>query len=558
MKRRLAILVGAALFGLMLGGTGFAQGKNWGPKDTFVPGEVLVKFKAGTSAASITGAHARHAARLLRVLGKSDVHQVRTSLAVADAVRGYQRDPDVEYAEPNYIYRSTLVPNDTRYGELWGLNNTGQLINGFAGTPDADIDAPEAWDLQTGSSSIVVGVIDTGRQDHVDLVGNLWTNPGDPTFNGVDNDGNGKIDDVHGWNFFGNNNVLYASDACDDAHGTHTAGTIGAKGNNAAGVVGVNWDVSIMTLKFLGGAGCSGSTADAVLAVQYAASKGAKLTSNSWGGGGQSNALLNAINAAGILFIAAAGNGGLDQIGDNNDNIPFFPCNEASPLIICVASTTKTDGLSSFSNFGATKVHLGAPGSEILSTIPVDAYAYFNGTSMATPHVAGVAALIAAEYPGISAADIKCRILQNVDPKPALAGKTVTGGRLNAFKALNAAGCVANTITGTILIGGVAQSGKTVKLKQGAVVVATTTTNGSGAYTFSPVNPGTYKVQIVKLSGAGTYSGNISVNAVGQAGKAVKVSNGGGTTTTDGSGNFSKALVPAGNHKVIIKNVVVP
>jgi len=557
MRKLFAILSAAALLAATLTGPAHAQNKNWGPNDTSVPGEVLVKFKAGTSAGSIAGAHARHAARLLRVLGKSDVHQVQTPLAVADAVRGYQSDPDVEYAEPNWIYRTQAVPNDPSFGQLWGLHNTGQAINGFGnGIADKDIDAPEAWNIQTGSSSVVVGIIDTGRQDHVDLVGNLWTNPGDPTFNGVDNEGNGKIDDVHGWNFFGNNNVLYGSDACDDAHGTHTAGTVGAKGNNAVGVVGVNWNVSIMSLKFLGGGGCSGTTADAVLAVQYAASKGAKLTSNSWGGGGQSNALLNAINAAGILFIAAAGNN-----GTNNDvGAGFYPCNEATPLMICVASTTKTDARSGFSNFGAVHVHLGAPGSEILSTIPVNAYDYFNGTSMATPHVAGVAALLFAQFPGISAADVKCRILQNVDPIPALAGITVTGGRLNAFKALNAPGCVATTVTGTILIGGSGQSGLTVNLKVGSTTVQTTTTGAGGAYSFSGVAAGLYKVQIRKASNAipATFSGNISVNAVGQGGLKVKVSKVVGTVLTNGSGNFSSLNVPAGTHNVTIKKLVVP
>ena len=552
MKRAVAILAAAVLLSLVSSGVGFAQNKNWGPHDTFVPGEVLVKFKDGTSAQRIANAHARRAARLLRVLGRSNVHHVQTPLAVADAVSGYQSDPDVAYAEPNYIWRATVIPNDTRFGELWGFHNTGQVILGVPGMPDADIDAPKAWNIQTGSSSIIVGIVDTGRQDHTDLVGNRWVNPGEIAANGVDDDGNGKIDDVFGWNFFGNNNVLYGSDACDDAHGTHTAGTVGAKGNNALGVTGVNWNVSIMSLKFLGGAGCSGSTADAVLAVQYAASKGAKLTSNSWGGGGFSQALLDAINASGILFIAAAGNNNA-----NNDVTPFYPCNLPTPLMICVAATTKTDARSSFSNFGATKVHLGAPGSQILSTVPVNAFSYFDGTSMATPHVAGVAALIAAQFPGISAADIKCRILQNVDPIPALAGITVTGGRLNAFKALSNA-CVANTITGSIAINGVGQASKTVKLKLGSTLVATTTTNGSGNYTFNAVNAGTYKVQILGLSGSGTYSGNVSVNGVGESGKTVKVSNGGGTTTTDGSGNFSKAAVPAGNHKVIIKNVDVP
>ena len=548
MKRALAILTGAMLLSLTFGGVGFAQ--NWGPKDTFVPGEVLVKFRNGTSSERIANAHTRRAARLLRVLGRSNVHQVQTPLAVADAISGYLADPDVEYAEPNWIYRTTVIPNDTRFGELWGLNNTGQLILGSAGTPDADIDAPEAWNTQTGSSSVIVGIIDTGRQDHVDLVGNIWTNPGEAGgVVGVDDDGNGKIDDLHGWNFFGNNNVLFGSDACNDAHGTHTAGTVGAKGNNALGVVGVNWNVSIMSLKFLGGAGCSGSTANAILAVQYAASKGAKLTSNSWGGGGQSNALRDAINAAGILFIAAAGNN-----GTNNDTTPFFPCNEDTPLMICVAATTKTDAKASFSNFGATKVHLGAPGAQILSTVPTDSYSYFDGTSMATPHVAGVAALIFAQFPGISAADVKCKILQNVDPIPALAGITVTGGRLNAAKAL-ANACV---ITGNVKVNGVGQNGKTVQLKLGTTTVQTTTSDVNGAFAFSGVANGTYNVKFLQASGAGTYTGNVSVNGVGESGKKVKIKGVTGTSLTDGSGNFSKAGVPAGNHNVTVKNVTVP
>jgi subtilisin family serine protease len=549
LKKALALLTVAMLLGLMSGGSAFAQGQNWGPKDAFVPGEVLVKFKSGTSSVKIANAHAGRAARLLRVLGKSGVHQVRTPLAVADAVSGYQADPDVEYAEPNFIYRPTVIPNDTRFGELWGLNNTAQVILGVPGTPDADIDAPEAWNTQTGSSSVIVGIIDTGRQDHADLLGNIWTNPGEIAGNGVDDDGNGKIDDVHGWNFFGNNNVLYLSDACNDAHGTHTAGTVGARGNNALGVVGVNRNVSIMSLKFLGGAGCSGSTANAVLAVQYAASKGAKLTSNSWGGGGHSQALVDAINASGILFIAAAGNN-----GSNNDVSPFYPCNEPTPLMICVAATTKTDAKASFSNFGATHVHLGAPGAQILSTVPVDSYSYFDGTSMATPHVAGVAALIAAQFPGISAADIKCKILQNVDPIPALAGITVTGGRLNAAKAL-ANPCVTTTITGNINVDGVGQAGRTVIIKGTAF---TTTTNGSGDYTFTGVPAGTYSVKIKTVAGPGTFSGNISVNGVGEVGKTVKIKGVSGTVTTDGSGDFSKAAVPAGKHNVIIKHVDVP
>jgi subtilisin family serine protease len=222
--------------------------------------------------------------------------------------------------------------------------------------------------------------------------------------------------------------------------------------------------------------------------------------------------------------------------------------------MICVAATTKTDAKAGFSNFGATHVHLGAPGAQILSTVPTNAFAYFDGTSMATPHVAGVAALIAAQFPGISASDIKCKILQNVDPIPALAGITVTGGRLNAAKAL-ANPCTTASITGNITINGTGQNGKTVQLKGTAL---TTTTDVNGNFTFSGVPNGTFKVKIMNLSGAGTYSGNVSVNGVGEVGKKVKIKGVAGTVLTDGSGNYSKSGVPAGSHNVTIKNVDVP
>jgi len=240
-----------------------------------------------------------------------DVH-LAVGVSVEDALAAFRASPDVLYAEPNYVLHSDAIPNDSQFGTLWGLNNTGQS----GGTADADIDAPEAWDVSTGDSSIVVGVIDTGVDyNHPDLAANIWTNPGEIAGNGIDDEGDGFIDDVHGYNFVANN----GNPLDDNGHGTHTSGTIGAIGNNNVGVVGVNWHVKIMAIKFLDSFG-SGSTTGAINAVNYSATMHAKgvnikLTSNSWGGGGFFAGAARCDQCdplAGMLFVAAAGNSGLN------------------------------------------------------------------------------------------------------------------------------------------------------------------------------------------------------------------------------------------------------
>ncbi len=347
---------------------------------------------------------------------------------------------------PNFVihtlsHSAATIPDDPRYTEQWDMDNTGQS----SGTPDADIDAPEAWDITTGSSSIVVGVIDTGvNYLHPDLAANMWTNPGEIPNDNIDNDNNGFVDDYYGFDFINND-----SDPMDDGgHGTHVAGTIGAVGDNGFGVVGVNWDVSIMALKFLGTDG--GSTADAIEAINYATmmktTKGIniKLTNNSWGGGPFEAALFAAIQAneqAGMLFVAAAGND-----STNNDLIPHFPSNYDLPNIISVASTNHNDVLSSFSNFGATTVDIAAPGGDspasttggdILSTWwPGASFESIQGTSMASPHVAGVAALVWASCPTATYQAVRDAIYAGADPLPSLSGLVATGARLNAFGAL--------------------------------------------------------------------------------------------------------------------------
>lgn len=351
---------------------------------------------------------------------------VRAHFRSLPAVKTFERD--------GAVFSMATTPNDPRFtsGDLWGLHNTGQA----GGTADADIDAPEAWDISTGSSAVVVAVIDTGTQiDHPDLKDNIWTNPGETPGDGIDNDGNGFIDDVNGWDFVNNDASVY--DGPDDDHGTHCAGTIAGRGNNGTGVVGVSWNAKIMPLKFLGPGG--GSTSDGIAAVNYATMMKLRgvnipITNNSWGGGGASAALKTAIEAggsAGILFVAAAGNS-----GSNNDSKPAFPASYDSACIVAVAATDRRDTLAGFSNFGLTSVDLGAPGVGIVSTVPVSTYAPYNGTSMAAPHVSGVAALAVSVDPTLTVSQLKDALLASVDKIPSLTGKTATGGRLNARKTL--------------------------------------------------------------------------------------------------------------------------
>ena len=324
-------------------------------------------------------------------------------------------------------FSATSTPNDPRYGDLYGLHNTGQS----GGTIDADIDAPEAWQVSTGSRDIIVGVVDTGIDyTHPDLAANMWVNPGEIAGNGIDDDGNGFVDDVHGYDFANNDGDPFD----DEGHGTHVAGTIGAVGNNGLGVAGVNWEVSLMGLKFLDANG-SGSTSDAVQAINYATmmrnqyGQNVRVTSNSWGGGGSSNAMRQAIEAgseADILFVAAAGNDGMD-----NDSNPQYPASYTSNAVISVAATNRNDTLAGFSNYGATSVDLAAPGVGIVSTVPAGGYSSFSGTSMATPHVAGAAALALAVDPTLTVSQLRTGLLGTVDAVGGLSGKTVTGGRLN-------------------------------------------------------------------------------------------------------------------------------
>lgn len=399
----------------------------------YASGELIVKFKPETEPTEIEALQASLGASVIdstKTLG-SQLWQIN-GVSIQEAIDLLSSNSQIDYVEPNYtISLNSTIPNDSNFNELWGLNNTGQTW----GTPDADIDAPEAWNISTGNN-IVVGVIDSGVDyTHPDLNDNMWTNPGETPGDGIDNDGNGYVDDYYGWDFVNNDNNPYD----DVGHGTHVAGTIAAEANNSIGVSGVSWSSQIMALKIFGPNETSASTFGISKAIEYATMMGAHLTNNSWGGGEYSQLIYDAIAAAGQagkLFVAAAGNGGLDDIGDNNDWTPTYPANYNLDNIISVAATDHNDQLADFSNYGATSVDLAAPGVGILSTLPGGGYGSASGTSMAAPHVSGVASLILAQNPNLTALEVKERILQSVDPISGLQGKTVTGGRLNAHKAL--------------------------------------------------------------------------------------------------------------------------
>lgn len=425
--------------------------------------ELLVKFRPGTSAQqarTITLAADAVEARSFqrpRRLSRSEIDawrllRLRPGANLMKARSALLKNPNVALVEYNYEVRIALTPNDPRFGELWGLHNIGQT----SGTVDADVDAPEAWDLQTGGNDVVVAVIDTGVDyNHPDLQANIWTNTAEIPGNGIDDDANGYIDDVHGYDFSNNDSNPFD----DHGHGTHVAGTIAAVGDNGVGVVGVSWRARIMAVKFLG-AGGSGSTSGAISAVLYAADMGAKVMNNSWGGGGFSQALLDAIataDAAGALFVAAAGNS-----NSNNDANPHYPSSYEAPNVLAVAATDHNDAKASFSSYGAASVDLGAPGVNILSTVPgagdsccsdPSGYKVLNGTSMATPHVSGTAAVVFAQFPGVTHQQVKQRLMGAVNAIPSLAGATVTGGRLNLFNALESDTTPPAAVTGLAVNG---------------------------------------------------------------------------------------------------------
>ncbi|GHA88123.1 S8 family serine peptidase [Cognatilysobacter bugurensis] len=454
MKRsfRTGLLAGAVVASLGLASTAMAGGR----PDLVLAGlkagrahqaqELIVQYRDGASASSREAVRQGvGAARVATLRGGSDVRtqtdlwKLPAGVSVAAAVRALADDPAIDFVEPNWVYTHQAASNDSYYtnGSLWGVYGDASSPANVYGSQ-----AAEAWGRgHTSCDNVIVGVIDEGIFfNHEDLTPNIWVNPYDPA-DGRDNDGNGYVDDVRGWDFDGNSNNVNSGGANDD-HGTHVAGTIAAVGGNGKGVAGMCWSgIKLISGKFLGNRG--GTTANAIKAIDYFTDLKTRhglnivATNNSWGGGGFSQALQDAIgraDQAGILFVAAAGNSAYD-----NDTQASYPSNYPNPNIIAVASTTNTGELSSFSQWGATTVDIGAPGSGIWSTVPksskgkvISGYASYNGTSMATPHVTGAAALYKSSFPGASAADVKKAILDAAVPTPSLQGKVVTNGRLDA------------------------------------------------------------------------------------------------------------------------------
>jgi len=433
----------------------------------YVRGQVLIKMKADKTAAQKSTLKTQMRVTKQRSL-KNDIEvwhidETNGEVDIKQLVEQYRNHEDVEFVEPNYYYyladadydaecmedTQNVTPNDSEYGLQWGLHNTGQT----GGTNDADIDALEGWDIATGSPSIRVALLDSGMDwAHQDLAENVWQNlgedadgdgkvleysygewifdPGDD--NGVDDDGNGYVDDFVGWDFVHNDNNPYDT----NGHGTHVAGILGAKGNNDMGISGVTWDVQMMPIRIFGRYRTQGAPVDSIIsAINYAVNMGATISNNSWGGGTYSLAMEEAIqNAAnfGHLFIAAAGNDGLD-----NDQYPYYPATYDSDNIISVAAIDKNDQLPSFSHYGATTVHVAAPGVAIWSSTPADGYEYRLGTSMATPHVSGAVALLWGLHYNRSYLEVKDAIINSAETTVPLVGKCVANGRLNLYDALS-------------------------------------------------------------------------------------------------------------------------
>lgn len=403
------------------------------PPMEYAPGELIVKYKSGVPERAIENINRRARAKMKDKMPLVDANVLEVErgreFETADSLK---KDPDVEFAEPNFFLKPVQIPNDAKFGEQWSLRNTGQTIAGKKGVAGADVRAPGAWDLSKGSDSVIVAVIDTGVQiSHPDLASKMWKNQAEIPNNNADDDGNGYVDDYDGWDFYNNDKTVY--DDSGDFHGTHVAGIVGAATNNRAGVAGLNWKIKIMSLKFIGSFGY-GTVADSVKAMEYATRKNAKIINASYGSYSFSNAEYAAIGKLkqrGVLFVAAAGNS-----SDNNDAVPAYPASYNHDNIISVGSSDNTDRASSFSNSGPFTVDLFAPGENIISTFPQNNYKLLSGTSMAAPHVSGIAAMLFASSPNINYSEQKSRVKNGSAKKSSFKKLSSSNGRSDALDAL--------------------------------------------------------------------------------------------------------------------------
>ena len=500
-----------------------------------VANQVLIKMKTTVRRLRVMDLVSKRAdADRFEPVGGAGAHKLHSrSKTVAQLINDLKFMPNVEYVEPDYVVHLKDAPNDPRFNEQWGLRNTGQTIRGEAGVTGADIGAVQAWDLSRGSRGTVVGVVDSGIDySHPDLAPNIWSAPSEftVTIGGV------AItcpSGSHGFNAL--NNTCDPRD--DEGHGTHVAGTVGALGSNAQVVTGVSQQSTLLGLKFADASG-EGHDSGAANAIEFAiqakntfgAAADVRILNNSWGGGGFSQTLLDEINRAhdnGMLFVAAAGNDGTD-----NDTRPHYPSSYAAPNVVAVGATDNRDGRAVFSNVGRNTVHLFAPGKNVLSTIMGGDYGYESGTSMATPHVSGAAALILDKC-ALNTSEIKANILNNVDAKSALAPLAITGGRLNLNKALRACApppgpCpprgapVANGPQGAIdsatptfswsaVPGAQSSTLYVLRVSDEAIVLRQTGITGTSFVPSSPLPGGVdlrWKVKAESSCGAGPYSGN--------------------------------------------------
>lgn len=430
--RRARVLIGLILAsGLGLG----ASTSRAAITGAYEPGEVIVKYRAavpiGERGALRSAVRATVVSRFDFI--RAEYLRLEGELDVEAAIARLSADPRVEYAEPNYLWTGDVVPSDTLFPTQYGMRNTGQ----GGGTIGADIRAAQAWDLYTGDPDLRIGVIDTGIDyNHPDLAANIWTNPNEIAGNLIDDDANGYVDDVHGYDFANKD-----GDPMDDhGHGTHCAGTIAARGNDVTGIAGLNWQAKLVAIKFLR-ANNTGSTTAAIGAIRYSIDTGLRLTNNSWGGPAFSQALLDAVtaaNQAGQLFVASAGNA-----SSNNDAVPSYPASYPLPCVLAVAATDHNDLLANFSNYGLTSVDLAAPGASIVSSHMGGGYLTRSGTSMAAPHVTGTAALLMGRAPSLTNLEVRARILATAHPLASLSGKVATGARLDAYAAIDVADAVA-------------------------------------------------------------------------------------------------------------------
>jgi subtilisin family serine protease len=498
---------------------------------------ILVRFKRDASFSAQSALHDTIGARVAHVytfLPNLQAIELPATLSVEEALAQYQKDPNVLYAEPNFIYQHTATtPNDARFGELFGLHNTGQS----GGVADADIDAVEAWDLTQGSDQVVVALLDSGIDyNHPDLNANSFVNLSEfGGTAGVDDDGNGFIDDVRGINTISGTGDPFPNDA--DAHGTHVSGTIAAAGNNSIGVVGVNWRAKIIACKAFGPAGAT--LVDIIECMDYFLEMKTRAvnpvniiaSNNSWGGGGFSQALLDSIlahNSAGMLFVAAAGNS-----NQNTDVTPHFPSTYDAPNIIAVLASNRSDQKASFSSFGPRTVDVGAPGQDILSTTPGNTFSVFSGTSMATPHVVGLVALLKAHNPARTPAQIKNLILTGGDVTPATDTEVLTGRRINAFGSLTCVDRILNNRfapSGNNLVVGTGSpiplgvlsincdqpnpAAMTVRVVQTGQSIPLLDANGSGSFVgqFTPSNIGAFTLEFRQGT---TVIDTVNISAIG-------------------------------------------